>query len=140
MRLPSLFLASALVLTTASARADDPPPGLHFEERPRVGMAIAGGIVTATGLAFIGYGLKQNADDRRTLERFKAEDPNYQPDPGTLSGGGLMITMGAIVSAVGVPLLIVGITTKKTVLVRDSVAIAPVVTPSFGGLALSATF
>jgi hypothetical protein len=52
----------------------------------------------------------------------------------------LMITMGAIVSAVGVPLLIVGITTKKTVLVRDSVAIAPVVTPSFGGLALSATF
>jgi hypothetical protein len=114
------------------------PPGYHVEERPRVGLTIAGGTITAAGLGFLIYGMAERAEEKRRYRELSANDPSYEGDAG---GAGILMMMGGVITAVGVPLLVVGLTTKKSVLVRnDNVAIAPVVTPSFGGLALSATF
>lgn len=143
-----LPLLAASVLVTSAAHAERPlpyddsrpvPGGFHVEERPRAAMAITGGALAATGVSFLVYGMVERAAERRDHEARVAADPLHEGSNG-ISGGTVMMYAGGMMAAVGLPLLLVGITSKKSVLVRDDVAVAPVVSPSFGGLALSATF
>ncbi len=147
MRLASSLLASSLLLlATTSAYAEKTyayneslgtPPGWHVEERPRTALAITGGAIAATGAIFFAYGLSEQAAARRRAEELP-RDPGFTDTPG--SGGEILMWTGGIMAAVGLPLLIVGLTTKRSVLVRDTFAVAPIVSPSFGGLSLAATF
>jgi hypothetical protein len=148
-RILAACLAIAISSAPASAQAKrkafryDPnqpvPAGHHVEERSNAGLAIAGGAALLTGTVFIVYGIMQRNDERRLYEERRANDPMYAGSD-DISGGGLMILTGAIFAAAGAPLLIVGLTTKRSVLVRDNLAITPVATPNFGGFALTGTF
>lgn len=116
---PGFVVASALLLSTALAHAEV-PPGYHIEERPRTGLARTGGVVTALGVSMLAYGVYDLSNEKNAASVY-------------MIGGGVL-------TAIGAPLLIVGLTTKKSYLVPNSVAVAPVAAPSFGGLSVAATF
>jgi len=141
----ALVLASTFTLTTALAQGgqvlpyDDEQPvpvGHHLETRPRLGLAITGGALLATGATFFAYGWSYRQSEIRKNDA--SEDAAAFANPG--SGGEVLMWTGGVIAAVGVPLLLAGIFAKKTVLVRDDLAVAPVITPAFGGLSLSARF
>jgi len=146
-RLLASIVASSIVLSTALAHAKSPgydpeqpvPVGYHVEEHPRIAMAITGGALVTTGAGFIIYGLHERETERRSYEAARAADPSYEGDAG-FSAGTMSLYAGVAIAAVGAPFLIIGLTTKRSVLVRDNVAITPIATPSFGGLAVAATF
>ncbi len=144
MRLLPLLAASVLVTSTAQAERPVPyddsrpvPSGFHVEERPRAAMAITGGAIAATGVSLLVYGIIERDAEKR---RYEAEQASNLNPPDYVSGGTILMYAGGMMAAVGLPLLLVGVTSKRSVLVRDDVSVAPVVSPSFGGFALSATF
>lgn len=92
------------------------PAGYHVEERPRYAMALTGGVLFATGATMLTYGYFEHR------------------------GGAALMTGGVIVAVIGAPLLVVGIASKRKVVVADDVAVAPIATPTFGGIAIAATF
>jgi hypothetical protein len=124
-------VASSVVLSAAVAHAET-PAGYHIEEHPRYALAITGGALAAAGATMFTYGYFE----RREVMSHNGE--GLEGSPG--SGGEAMMYGGAIMGAVGVPLLLVGLLSKKSVLVRDDVAITPVASTNFGGFAVAATF
>lgn len=128
------FLASALCISTALAHARPPrydehepvPTGYRVEERPRTSMAVTGAVFAGLGATLLAFGVYELASGDKT---------ESYPPVSTVA----LLTGGAL-AAIGTPLLVVGLTTKKKVLVPGSYALTPVVSPSFGGLAVAATF
>lgn len=130
----STCLTLALVVSTSSVHAervlryDDDAPipaGHHVAKRTRYGLIWTGAAFVAVGAGHAAYGA--------TLEPSRASGPS-------LPASTIFYVIGGLFGAIGAPMLVVGLTVPKTVLVRDDVALTPVVTPSFAGLGLSGSF
>ncbi|MBL8718034.1 MAG: hypothetical protein JNL79_18790 [Myxococcales bacterium] len=148
MRLLASLLTAATLATTAPSFAQtlsyDPeqpvPMGYHVEERPRLGLLITGAALTGVGASLVAYGFVQRSDERDQAAALRANDPTYQGSAGH-AGSSVSFVFGGIFAAVGLPLLIVGLSSKKKVLVSDpQVNVAPVVGKGFAGFGLSGTF
>jgi hypothetical protein len=85
-----------------------PPPGFHYEERPRQGAIIAGGIVAGAGALLLLEGVRQRATG--------------EGGSGPGGGGELLMLVGGAHLAVGIPLLAYGLLSPRAVYVRDAVA------------------
>ncbi|MBK7397652.1 MAG: hypothetical protein IPJ34_15495 [Myxococcales bacterium] len=149
MRLLASLLTAATFATTAPSFAQetlsyDPeqpvPSGYHVEERPRLGLIISGAVLTGIGAGFVAYGFGQRSEERDKTAALRANDPTYQGSAGH-AGSSMSFVFGGVFAAVGLPLLIVGLSSKKKVLVSDTqVKVAPVVGKGFAGIGLSGTF
>ena len=141
-RFASLVVAATLMASTAHASRTLPyddgtpvPAGYHVEERSRTATAITGGAFLAVGATMFTYGFISHRNAVEENER--SEDPGALQNPG--SGGQALMIGGGLLFLAGVPIFAVGFT-KKKVLVADDLGVVPVVTPTFGGLSLTATF
>ena len=148
MRLLASLLTAATLATTTPSFAEtlsyDPeqpvPSGYHVEERPRLRLIISGAVLTGIGAGFVAYGFGQRSEERDQTAALRANDPTYQGSVGH-AGSSISFVFGGIFAAVGLPLLIVGLSSKKKVLVSDpQVNVAPVVGKGFAGIGLSGTF
>jgi hypothetical protein len=108
------------------------PPGYHRETRPRYGMLIGGGITTGVGALMFFGGL-----ERRWREKHTPGD--LDPD----SSGQMMMIMGGVTLAIGLPLLTYGILAPRDVYVRDSMSelsVRLVASPTWAGPELVGSF
>jgi hypothetical protein len=106
------------------------PSGYREETRARRGAIIAGGIMTGVGGLMILAGVSA-----------KRESSGMGNGPG--SGGELLYIPGTVVTAVGLPLLIYGLVSARTVYVReDTPQLSLVLSPrrDAGAVALTCAF
>ena len=141
-RVASLLVPASLVAFASTAQAEKTlpyddgqpvPSGYHVEEQSRYEYAVFGGALIAIGAPLFAWGYVSHREGAEQAER-EGYKEGGNPD---VIGVPLMVGGAALVLA-GAPCVAVGLT-KKKVLVAD-VDVVPVVTPSFGGLSLSATF
>ncbi len=100
------------------------PPGYHLEERPRTGLIVAGAVLTGIGTALI-VGSVVDASNRG---RWSNGD-----EAGAIFGG--------LFDVIGLPMLLVGATTHRLVLVPNyEVGLSPIVGPKMTGGALTLRF
>lgn len=141
-RLLAGFLCATTLAATVSAATPssaetlryDPerpvPFGYHVEERPRYGLAITGAALTSVSAVCLVAGF---------AERERASTRHGESIG--LGGPAILFVMGGLLGAVGLPLLVVGVSSKKKVLVSDgALELAPVLGRGFGGVGLSGTF
>lgn len=99
------------------ANDNGPPPGYHEEGRRRTGPLISGSIIAGMGLLFTTLALSEDRRSDREL---------YQ-------------LLAIVHIAVGVPLFLVGLSSKR-VYVANNVSLAPAVFRGGGGASLAFTF
>jgi hypothetical protein len=117
-------------------REGDPiPPGYHPEEKPRDGLAIAGGIVFAIPyfISLLVAASSHNSTDEvlyaPVIGPFLRIGDNSAGTNVADIVADVFLAMDGAAQAGGVTMLILGTTTTKTVLVRNDVASMPVIVP-----------
>jgi hypothetical protein len=164
MRTIALALAFTTFAGTALAREDQwregdpPPPGFHYEARPRTGAIIAGSVVFGVPYVFSAIaasaGVAGTTPDLAllyipvagpilTLALASPSEPNHCCGSGiTAAVAYLGLGVDAVLQVTGAILLIYGLASKKHTLVPDSAAlrIAPMVSPRIAGVSVGVDF
>ena len=119
-RIAALLVTSVLLLSTASARAEE-------ARRPRNDLFVAGIVLTSLSVLSAGYGMYSINNPRRELAIADGDgsERSQRPQPYVYA-----FASAGILAAIGVPMLVVGARS------RAQVAVAPTV----GGLVIAATF
>lgn len=110
-----------------------PPDGYHPEQRMRVGLTISGIAASGVGALLIAQGLIVHDQANRVQVNGSGDHMDFSP---------IFYVLGTLHLAVGIPLLVVGLTDRKDVYVRDQIALtlAPQIGPDRAGGALRITF
>jgi hypothetical protein len=98
------------------------PEGYHLEERPRTGLIVTGALLTGIGGVFVTGAVIDQGYNGSWRDR----------DTGAAIVGGILL-------AIGLPLLITGVSTKRLVMVRNA-EITPTFGPHTAGAALTLSF
>jgi hypothetical protein len=134
----SLVACASLTAATSAWPQATTSNRTHIIERRNDGLVVAGGIMTALSAVFFTYAAVSVSQNRLA-------GPNCVPDGGGCSGGSgpwtagslFGLVGGATLAVIGVPVLVVGLTSKREEPVaRPHVAIVP----TLGGLSVSGAF
>lgn len=127
------------------------PNGYHPEERTRTGLIVAGSVTFGTMYLITALVAAGNADAKKHGENpaaalwIPAVGPFIQMTNTSSSVAGVFLAIDGATQVAGLAMLIVGVTSPKTVLVRDdlgkvSVQAVPIIAGGTTGVGLAGTF
>lgn len=111
-----------------------PQPTFHYEERPRYGLIIGGSVTFGVfwlTTAVVGGTYNDYRLIIPVVGPFLVLHPNYSPEDRSANA---FLVIDGIVQGAGLIMLLVGLLSKKKVLVRDRFAILPSAAPQTIGL------